>query len=162
MMPLKLKQLAAIAGRQQEKKVKSSKSSLRNALHQNDNVTESLPAVHKSHPKFQYHKVHNTTNQPGLPGNLLGPNFWRKIASLKHNGSNPISRRNSFVAVSISPPDNDKSKSDESLISNGHQGMLATEPMKPELAKPCKKNHNIRKPKQRQPSRRAAAEVLNG
>ncbi len=170
MMPLRLKQLAAIAGHQQEKRIKSLKSSSKNVVaHQSENATEILTVAHKSHPKFQYHRVHNTTNQPGLPspGNLLGPNFWKKIASLKHNGSNPSSRRNSFVAVSISPPAIDTSKGDESLLSIGHQGVLATEPVKSELSKPCKKNHNIRKSKQRQlPNRRVTnkkiAEDLNG
>lgn len=154
MMPLRLKQLTAIAGHRQEKKAKSTKHLSRNIT--NYNQSDSLTFISKSHPKFQYHKVHNTTIQNSGTGSLLGPNFWKKIASLKHNnGSNPTSRRNSFVAVSISPSTNsDTSKMEESLTNLGQYGMLATEPMKPELTKPCKKNRNIRKQKQRsQPGR---------
>ena len=148
MMPLKLKHLANRAGHQQEKraKAKTTKIFLKNSASQNQSgVDDSIP-VTKSHPKFLYHKVHNTTSQPG-PSSLLGPNFWKKIASLKHNGSNPTSRRNSFVAVSISPPTSDKSKRDEPLIGNGQhqQRILGTEQVKLEFTKPCKKVHNILK-----------------
>lgn len=150
MMPLKLKHLANRAGHQQPEKrtkAKTTKIFLKNLASQNQSgaLDDSTP-VTKSHPKFLYHKVHNTTSQPG-PSSLLGPNFWKKIASLKHNGSNPTSRRNSFVAVSISPPTSDKSKRDEPLIGNGQheQRILATEQVKLEVTKPCKKIHNIRK-----------------
>lgn len=155
MMPLRLKQLTAIAGHQQQKRTKSANKTLKkNFAHQNLNDSSTF-ATKSQHPKFQYHRVHNTSIQP-TTSNLLGPNFWKKIASLKHNGSNPTSRRNSFVAVSISPaPPSDISKIEESQISHiGHQTMLATEPVKPGFSKLCKKNHNLRKQKHQQ-SRRA-------
>lgn len=153
LMPLRLKQLNAIAGQQQSKRFKPAKFLPGNeANHQNQ--SDSSASVAKNHPKFVYHKVHNATS-PSATGNLLGPNFWRKIASLKHNGSNPTSRRNSFVAVSISPPASEKSNVEESMTS-GHQVMLATEPIKADFIKPCKKNHSSRRLKQRQLSRHAS------
>lgn len=150
--PLKMKHLTTV-GRQQEKrgKIKTSKILTRNGAYQNQGVGDDSKPVIRVHPKFQYHKVHNTTNQPG-PSSFLGPNYWKKIASLKHNGSNPTSRRNSFVAVSITPPDGDKHERDESLIANvQQQRMLGTEQNKSDFGKPCKKLHNTRKQSKQRP-----------
>ena len=161
MMPFRFKQLNAVAGQQKPKRFKSStnnKSIPRTETDHHHHQNDSSPsAASRNHPKFVYHKVHNTTGQSAT-GNLLGPNFWKKIASLKHNGSNSTSRRNSFVAVSISsPPDQtEKSNGQEPLTAGHHQLMLATEPLKStDSIKPCKKNHNQKKQKQRQASRHA-------
>ena len=150
MVPLKLKHQSTRAGHQQEKriKLKTPRAFLKNVAYQNQSDVDDSTPVTKSHshdkPKFQYHRVHNTTSQPG-PSSLLGPNFWKKIASLKHNGSNPTSRRNSFVAVSLSPPTSDKTKRNEPLIVQHQHRMLTTEQVKSEFTKPCKKVQNIRK-----------------
>ncbi|XP_057372792.1 uncharacterized protein LOC130693626 [Daphnia carinata] len=150
--PFKMKHLTTY-GRQQEKKgkIKTTEILTRNGAYQNRSADDDSKPVIRVHPKFQYHKVQNTTNQPGT-SNLLGPNYWKKIASLKHNGSNPTSRRNSFVAVSITSPASDKHERDESLIANvQQQGMLATEPHKSDFGKPCKKLHNTRKQSKQRP-----------
>lgn len=107
------------------------------------------------HPKFQYHKVQGNSTEAN---NMVGSNYWKRVASLKRaelqpggTGKGSVGRRNTFVAVSVAS--NSKVEAEP---------MMSTEPYSPPL-KSCikKKNrHSLWKQKQRQKAQKDADDSL--
>jgi DNA-binding cell septation regulator SpoVG len=118
----------------------SKKNSAKMFKDQNTDVLVTNQTLHKlnGHPRFQYHRVNDST---GLD-KLSAPNNGKRITSIKGNEGNQSIKR-SIVAISLSPS---TVVSEDKIV----EGTTKTFEEMPQ--KPCKlkKNQNLWKHKQRQ------------